>query len=113
MSLVRCWQSTWLWGPVAAGICWLPTWVAAQGTVPARADSADVVSTACALLLALRPVSERYHCEVVTYQETSTEFVVQLHEQPPSGAPPLVFDRSVVRLSKAERWVTISRVPEQ
>jgi hypothetical protein len=50
---------------------------------------------------------------VVTYQETPTEYIVQLHEQPPDGSPRLVFDRSVVHLSKAETSVSVSRVPEQ
>lgn len=100
-------------GPVVSGILWLPGLLRAQAVAPGRADSAQVIATACAIVLALRPVSERYDCHVVTYQETPAEYVVRLHEQPPAGTPRLVFDRSVVHLSKAEPSVTVRRVAEQ
>ena len=100
-------------GPVVGGILWLPRLLVAQAVAPGLADSAQVITTACAIVLALRPVTQRSRCQVVTYQETPSEYIVRLHEQPPPGSSRLVFDRSVVHLSKAEPSVTVSRVPEQ
>ena len=90
---------------------------AAQGKPPTAldpiADSAHAISIACAVVLALRPAKQRYPCQVVAYQETPKEFILRVREQPPAGAPRLVFEQSVVHFSKLEPLVTVSRVPEQ
>jgi hypothetical protein len=113
VSIVRGWLVAPVLGLAVCGILWLPGRLVAQAVAPGLADSAQVIATACAIVLALRPVTQRYRCQVVTYQETPTEYIVRLHEQPPPGLSRLMFDRSVVHLSKAEPSVTVSRVPEQ
>ena len=96
-----------------SGTLWLPGLLVAQAVASGLADSAHVIATGCAIVLALRPVSQRYDCQVVTYQETPTEYVVRVHEQPPAGTGRLVFDRSVVQLSKVDPSVTVRGVAEQ
>ena len=76
------------------------------------ADSAHAVATACSVVGALRPGTERYRCRVESYAETSTEFVLRLREQAPSGGVPPVFAESEVRLNKSEPSVIVTRVPD-
>lgn len=79
------------------------------------ADSAHAVAIACSVVGALRPVTGRYRCRVESYAETSTEFVLRLREQAPSGAVPPVFAEFAefeVRLHKSEPSVIVTRVPD-
>jgi len=95
----------------------LPSVSTAQAT-PARplpvTDSAHAVTTACAVVQAIRPAAQRGRCRclVERYRETSTEYIVRVREQALSGAPRLDFEQSEVRLSKTEPSVTVTRVPE-
>jgi hypothetical protein len=76
------------------------------------ADSAQAVAIACQVVLALRSPRKRYPCEVERYRESSTGFIIRVHERAPAGAPPLEFSRSEVRLSKTEPSVIVTREPE-
>jgi hypothetical protein len=94
----------------------LPVPAAAQARAPAAArpvaDSAQAVTTACAVVQAIRPLLERGGCRVECYRETRTEYIVRVREQVPSDAAPLPLAESEVRFSKTEASVTVTRVPE-
>ena len=94
----------------------LPTLLSAQDSgqlaVSSAADSTWATGAACNVVLSLRQKPRRYRCYVESFRETPTEYVMRVREVSLDGdlAPP--FHRSTVRLQKAKRSVTVTRVPD-
>jgi hypothetical protein len=98
---------------VAALLLLLPARADAQATpMPHVRDSARAVTTACQVVQALRPPADRHHCRVESFRDMPTEYVVRVREHAPPNTKPLAFNRSEVRLAKAERSVIVTRVPD-
>lgn len=97
---------------VAASLLLLPASADAQATpLPHVRDSARAVTTACEVVQALRPPADRHRCRIVSFRDTSTEYVVRVREDTPPNTKPLAFNRSEVRLAKTGRSVIVTRVP--
>ncbi len=82
-------------------------------TAAVATDSARATATACAVLRSLRQQpSTPYGCGIEGFEETATEYVLQVREIPPPGVLPPSFARSTVRLRKRDLSATVIRVPE-